>query len=159
MRPRIVPDVVAPREPVSLPPSASVAEAARLMADHRIAALLVGENGSMTGIFTERDVTVRVVAAGLDPAATPLSRVMTVDPVFLAPDDSVAEALALMRRNGFRHLPVLDAGKPVAMVSVRDLYAAVQDQLETDILNRDAWIFGLGDAWNGGGEDGLSDGG
>ncbi|MBX9635029.1 MAG: CBS domain-containing protein, partial [Magnetospirillum sp.] len=71
-------------------------------------------------------------------------------------DDSIAEALELMRRNGFRHLPVVDRqGHPMAMVSVRDLYAVIQRQLEHDILTRDAWILGVADAWG----DGLTDGG
>ena len=80
---------------------------------------------------------------------------MSPRPRSLAPDDSISEALELMRRHSFRHLPVLDEqGRPVAMVSVRDLYAVVQTQLERDILNRDAWILGVADAWGDGVEDG-----
>lgn len=156
MRPKIVPDVVSPSDVLSLPPDASVRQAARLMAESNVASVLVTENGRLLGIVTERDVTARVVATGLDPDHTALSQVMTADPRTLAPDDSIGEALELMRSHGFRHLPVLDDdGHPVAMVSVRDLYAVVQRQLEHDILNRDAWILGVADAWG----DGLSDGG
>lgn len=156
MRPKIVPDVVSPSEVLALPPGASVRQAAKVMAESNVASLLVTEGGRLLGIVTERDVTARVVAAGLDPDGTMLSQVMTADPRALAPDDSIGEALELMRRYGFRHLPVLDDdGHPMAMVSVRDLYAVVQSQLEHDILNRDAWILGVADAWG----DGLSDGG
>jgi len=132
-----------------------VREASRLMASANVAALLVAEDGHMLGIVTERDVSARVVAAGLDPDTTPLSRVMTPEPRALAPDDSISEALELMRRHSFRHLPVVDdGGKAIAMVSVRDLYAVVQNQLETDIMTRDAWIMGVADAWG----EGISDG-
>lgn len=156
MRPKIVPDVVSPGEVLSLPPGASVRQAAKLMAENHVASLLVTENARLLGIVTERDVTARVVAAGLDPDQTVLSRIMSADPRSLAPDDSIGEALELMRRHSFRHLPVLDDdGHPMAMVSVRDLYAAVQRQLEHDILNRDAFIMGVADAWG----DGISDGG
>lgn len=130
-------------------------EASRLMASANVAALLVAEDGHMLGIVTERDVSARVVAAGLDPDTTPLSRVMTPEPRSLAPDDSISEALELMRRHSFRHLPVVDdGGKAIAMVSVRDLYAVVQNQLENDIMTRDAWIMGVAHAWG----EGISDG-
>ncbi|MGE5476089.1 MAG: CBS domain-containing protein [Bacteroidales bacterium] len=148
MRPKIVPDVVSPGLVLSLPPQATVREAARMMAANNVAALLVAEHDSVLGIVTERDVSARVVAAGLDPDTTALEKVMSPRPRSLAPDDSIAEALDLMSRHNFRHLPVLDDdGRPVAMVSVRDLYAVVQTQLERDILNRDAWIMGVADAW------------
>ncbi len=149
MRPKIVPDVVQPCDILSLPPQASVREAARLMAENNVASVLVVENGLM-GIVTERDITARVVANGLDPETTSLARVMTPDPRALAPDDSISEALELMRVHGFRHLPVVDAGRPIAMVSVRDLYSVVQSHLERDIMNRDAWILGIADAWGEG---------
>jgi CBS domain-containing protein len=154
MRPKIVPDVVSPCDVLSLPPEATVRDAARLMADSNVASLLVMGEGGLLGIVTERDITSRVVAAGLDPERTSLARVMTPGPRALAPDDSISEALELMRVHSFRHLPVMEAGKPVAMVSVRDLYAVMQNHLERDILNRDAWILGIADAWGEGLEDG-----
>lgn len=150
MRPRIVPDVVPRGAVASVAPGASVRAAARLMAGHRVAALLVVEGEAVAGIVTEHDVTARLVAAGLDPDATPVSAIMSPNPHTLAPDDSVGEALELMRRRDIRHLPVVEGGRPVAMVSVRDLYAAVQVQMEADILHRDAWILGLSDAWGDG---------
>lgn len=156
MRPKIVPDVVSPGDVLTLSPQSSVRDASRLMAANNVAALLVTEPGHLLGIVTERDVSARVVAAGLDPDATTLAQVMSPRPRSLAPDDSISEALELMRRHGFRHLPVLDeAGCPLAMVSVRDLYAVVQRQMEHDMLTRDAWIMGIADAWG----DGLQDGG
>jgi CBS domain-containing protein len=155
MRPKIVPDVVSAGAVLSLPPDASVRQAAKMMAANNVAALLVAEDDVVLGIVTERDISARVVAQGLDPDLTVLRGVMSPRPRSLAPDDSISEALELMRRHSFRHLPVLDEqGRPLAMVSVRDLYAAVQGQLERDILNRDAWILGVADAWG----DGIADG-
>lgn len=149
MRAKIIPDVVERREPLAVEPAATAREAARLMAERKVAALLVMERRALVGIVTERDVTVRVVAAGRDPDRTSVEAIMSPDPRTLAPDDSVPEALELMRLHGFRHLPVVEDGRPVAMVSVRDLHAAVQRQLETELVNRDAWIMGLSDAWGG----------
>ncbi len=151
MRAKIIPDVVSPCHVLSLPPAATVRDAARLMADRHVAALLVqgaGVDGALLGIVTERDVTVRVVAAGLDPDAATLNQVMTANPRTLTPDDSVFEALELMQTHGFRHLPVVDDDNlPVGMVSIRDLYKAVQSQLEREVQDRDAWIIGSADAW------------
>lgn len=151
MRPKIVPDVVHAGKVLHLAPTAMAREAAKLMAVHKVGALLVMEADVMRGIVTERDISGRVVAPGLDPDATPVSAVMSPHPRWLCPDDSIGEALEMMRRHNIRHLPVLDdGGHPIAMVSVRDLYAKVQQQLESDILNRDAWILGIADAWGDG---------
>ncbi|MGE5505988.1 MAG: CBS domain-containing protein [Actinomycetota bacterium] len=148
MRAKIVPDVVEARPPLALPSAASVRQAATMMADNRVAAVLVIDDGELVGIFTERDVTVRVVAAGLPPDTTLLQRVMTPEPATLAADDSVGQALEAMRRMKVRHLPVIgEDGTVVAVVSVRDLLVALQKELETEVLSRDAHIFGLSDAW------------
>jgi CBS domain-containing protein len=97
-------------------------------------AVLIVDNAKLVGIVTERDIAVRVVAAGLDAVATKLAKVMTPDPDTLKPTDTVRAALDLMARRGYRHLPVLRRGKLVGMVSIRDLYRSVVDQLEADIL-------------------------
>jgi CBS domain-containing protein len=149
MRAKIVPDIVPARPPLALPSTASVRAAAQVMADNRVAAVLVIDDGTLVGIFTERDITVRVVLPGLPADTTPLLRVMTPEPITLDPDDSVGQALDTMHRLKVRHLPVVGRdGAVVAVVSVRDLLAALQRELEADVLTRDAYIFGLGDAWN-----------
>lgn len=140
----IVPDIVNKQDLHQLSADTTVREAVKLMADRHIGAVLVTENDKLVGIFTERDVTVRVVAQDRDPATTKVAEVMTKDPDTLAPDDAPAVALERMRERGFRHLPVVDGDDVVGIVSVRDLYAVVKGQLEEDIRNRDAFIFGNG---------------
>lgn len=130
----LVPDVVNGQSLVTLPSSASVLEAARLMAERRLGAILVLDQGALTGIVTERDIAVRVVAAGRDPARTRLGAVMTPDPDTLKPGATVRAALDLMARRGYRHLPVKQGKKLVGMVSIRDLYRCVVDQTEADLL-------------------------
>ncbi|HYD97929.1 MAG TPA: CBS domain-containing protein [Alphaproteobacteria bacterium] len=139
---KIVPDVVQNQDLVTVEPSLTVRAAAMKMAERRIGAVMVLEGGALRGIFTERDVLNRVVARGLDPDQTRVAEVMTADPVTLGPDDTADSALELMGTRGFRHLPVVKDGRVLAMVSIRDLYAAIQVQLQEDIKEREAFIFG-----------------
>lgn len=105
-----------------------VAEAAKLMAERSIGAVIALRDGAMTGIFTERDLLVKVAAAGLDPARTPVAEVMTREVATVTVDDALDVAIARMRDGGFRHLPIVDAtGEPFAMLSLRDLIALATD--------------------------------
>ena len=110
----------------TLPASASVAEAVALMARHEIGAVLATtEDGLVGGLFSERDLLVRVVAAGRDPAATPLSLVMTRDLKFVTPATPTEAALALMHLHRFRHLLVIDGARVHGLVSMRDLVVQI----------------------------------
>ena len=111
--------VIEPRKLVVAAPQTSVAEAARLMKEGKVGAVLVVEKEQLVGIFTERDAICRVMAAGLDPDSTALSEVMTREPKTVAPDETFGYALLLMYENGFRHAPVVDHGRPVGVVSAR----------------------------------------
>ena len=115
----------------------TVREAARLMQQTRVGALLVVEHGHLVGIFTERDALFRVMAAGLDPDNTPLSTVMTLDPVTVHPDKPFLYALHLMYENGFRHVPVAENGKPLGMVSARDALALEEQEFEASLKQRE----------------------
>ena len=107
---------------VSLPASATVLKAVQTMASREVGAVLVlTEDGLVGGIFSERDLLVRVVAAGLDPGETPLSMVMTRDVRFVSPGTSSEAALALMHLHRFRHLLVIDGPHIHGLVSMRDL--------------------------------------
>lgn len=141
---KIVPCIVSGQRLCVLDGDASVREAARLMADRHIGCVMIVEDGRLEGIFTERDLTVRIVAKGRDPAKTKLSQVMTKNPDTVSPDDTPAAALERMRERGFRHLPVLDGDRIVGIISIRDLYAEVNSELKDDIRHRDAFIFGVG---------------
>jgi CBS domain-containing protein len=144
MKRKIVPDIVDQQELWTISPQTTVREAARLMAHRRIGAAMVLSEGHLVGIFSERDLTHRVIAPGLDPDTTRVAAVMTSNPVTIGPTDNASDALELMRTHGFRHLPVIDNGRAVGMVSVRDLYDAVKEQLEEDLQERDAYMFGSG---------------
>ena len=101
------------------PPETTVVKAARLMAAKNVGAVIVVAGTRIVGIFTERDLAFRVVAKGLDVAATPLSAVMTPSPQTIAPDKPFGSALLVMHESGFRHLPVVEKGKLVGIVSAR----------------------------------------
>ena len=98
----------------------TVYEAAVAMREKGVGSVLVEDQGTLAGIFTERDLLNRVVAAGKDPESTRLADVMTTDVVGMEGGKPLSHALHLMYQNNFRHVPVLAAGKPIGMVSARD---------------------------------------
>ena len=112
-------DVLEPRMLVAAPPQASVADAAALMKQENVGAVLVVDGDRLVGIFTERDAVHRVMAAGRDPHVTLLSEVMTREPKTVAPDESFGYALLLMHENRFRHAPVVENGCPIGVISAR----------------------------------------
>lgn len=118
---------------ITATPDTTVSQAARLMAAKDAGAVLVVEGTQLVGIFTERDVVFRVIAPGLEPKAMLLREVMTADPKTLGPTQSYGHALVIMQENGFRHVPVVDEGRPVGIISSRnamdpDLEEFVADQ-------------------------------
>lgn len=116
-----VADVVKTRLTHSANPEMSVLEAARLMTERNIGALPVLREGRLVGIFSERDVMTRVVAAGRSPGSTKLSEVMTPYPRTVSPEETIENCLFMMKEFGFRHLPICAGEEFVGLVSVRDL--------------------------------------
>lgn len=113
----------------SVPPGISVTECVRRMNQLKIGAMLVMEGDRLAGIFTERDAMTRVLGGGLDPTDTLVSKVMSPDPVCVTPSTTLEEARALVTTKRIRHLPVVDDGKVVGMVSSGDLtHWLVRDQ-------------------------------
>ena len=107
---------------VSISPEESAALAARLLTRHNLGALPVcGPGGRLEGVLTDRDIVTRCVAAGEDPAAVPVERIMTRGPVCAAPEEEALAALAKMARRQVRRLPVVSQGRVVGMVSLGDL--------------------------------------
>lgn len=113
----------------SVTPEVSVTECVRKMNELRIGAMLVIESDRLVGIFTERDAMTRVLGGGLDPTRTPVAEVMSSDPVCVTPSTTLEEARSLVTTRRIRHLPVVDKGKVVGMVSSGDLtHWLVRDQ-------------------------------
>lgn len=102
-------------------PQTTVLAAVQRMNERKIGALLVTEANRPVGIFTERDVLVRVVAAGLDPDTTQVNEVMTPDPVVVRSEVTVNEAMRLSTGQRCRHLPVIDDGDLRGLISIGDL--------------------------------------
>jgi CBS domain-containing protein len=108
-----------------------VREVAQRMTKENVGAVAVLDDGRLVGVFSERDVMSRVVAEGLDPDKTLVANVMTKDIVVVDPKDSVESALAKMHSVGCRHLPVVQDGSLVGMLSIRDLLE-VDDEENTN---------------------------
>jgi len=113
--------IVRHQNPLMLPPSTTVMQAARHMHTQNASAVLVTEgDANLVGIFTERDAISRVLAAGRDPLATVLADVMTNNPETITPQHSATEVLRLMQEARVRHLPVVQDGKAIGIVSRND---------------------------------------
>jgi len=135
MQRRIIPDVVNKQDIVALNKNQSVHDAVQAMSNYNIAAIAItNSDDELIGIISERDITHRILACGLNPQATPLIEVMTENPESLHPKDSCLDAIELMLTRNIRHLPVVnDEKKVVAMVSMRDLLEAALDRLNITI--------------------------
>lgn len=115
------------RRPLTMPRDTCVGKAVKMMARDKTGAVMVVDNGRLSGIFTERDAVFRVMAADRDAETTRLAEVMTADPKTVDPDKSFGYAMLLMFENGFRHVPVVENGKLIGIVSARN---ALDPELE-----------------------------
>jgi CBS domain-containing protein len=130
---RTVSDIVRNQDPVTLPPSAKVREACQYMRDRRVGAVLVTEGDQrLLGIFTGRDAVHRVLADGKSAARTKLAEVMTRDPDTMPPGKTAIEALRLMENGRYRHVPIVDGGKVVGVVSRFDFSGIELDRLDEE---------------------------
>ena len=107
--------------PVCMAPGDSVSAAATAMKQHAIGTVLVLTDGRLSGLVTDRDITVRVLAENRDPRITPIGDICSGELVVLDPDDDLAQAARLVRDRGVRRIPVLRNGTPVGVVSSGDL--------------------------------------
>jgi CBS domain-containing protein len=121
-------------------PTMTVLDVARTMCDKRIGAIVVIEGSTPVGVFSERDLMERVVVRGLDPARLRVDEVMTRDIVTAGPDDSPVDCMRRMQARGCRHLPILDADKVIAMLSLRDLLRVEIEEKNEEIRWMNAYI-------------------
>jgi CBS domain-containing protein len=130
---RRIADIVRHQDPLTLPPNATVKEACRCMRERRVGAVLVTEDDRrLVGIFTGRDAVHRVLAEGKSAARTELLEVLTRDPTTIPPGRTAIEALRLMEVGGYRHLPIVDDGRVVGIVSRFDFSGLELDRLDEE---------------------------
>jgi CBS domain-containing protein len=134
---RIIRDVIAARKAPTTSSHTTVADAARLMKEHKVGAILIVDEGKVVGIFTERDAVFRVVAADKDPKTTRVSSAMTKKPRTIEPDRPLGHALHIMYEGGFRHVPVVEKGKPLGMISARDALGPELAQFQEELIERE----------------------
>src|ERR1700751_388135 len=117
-----------------------VVEALRQMRDNRVRSVLVIDDDVLVGIVTQGDCAIKVLLPGLDAKQTPVGQVMTGNPVTIKPDDPLEGCMALMAERGFRHLPVLDAGKVVGVISIGDVVKDIIRDLEHNVGDLTGYI-------------------
>jgi CBS domain-containing protein len=124
------------KECPTCPENMTVGEAARLMQRHHIGAIMVVENERLIGIFTERDALFRVLAEDRN-QSTPVGDVMTRNPVSISPDKQFADALQLMHTGRFRHVPVVENGRAVGLVSASDAMGPELEAFIWEVLRQE----------------------
>ena len=123
-------------------PAASVLDALQLMADKGIGALIVTEGERIVGIFTERDYARKIALMGRTSAVTQVKDVMTTAVMFVRPDQTSEQCMQLMSNNRLRHLPVVDNGKLVGMISIGDLVKDIISEQKFIIEQLENYITG-----------------
>lgn len=136
MHTRPVRDIIQRDEPLRAGPDETVHGAAVAMAEQCVSSVLVCEGERLLGIFTERDLLTRVVAPGKDPNKTKLGEVMTPDPDTIDASDQVIEVIRRMDEFRYRHLPVMENGRVIGVVSLRDLPFDELAQMQPEIDKR-----------------------
>lgn len=126
----------------NITPSTSVFEAVRRMAEKNIGALLVMEDVKIVGIITERDYARKIVLMGLSSKETPVRDIMTSPVMYVRPDQTNEECMALMTDNRVRHLPVMDSGKLIGLISIGDLVKDIIAEQKFTIQQLEHYIMG-----------------
>jgi len=123
-------------------PNATVLQALTLMAERRIGALLVTENEKVVGILSERDYARKVELRGKSAAGTPVHEIMTRDVMYVRPHQTNEECMALMTERRLRHLPVMDDGRLIGLISIGDLVADIISEQQFTIQQLQHYIQG-----------------
>jgi len=142
----LISDLIRNQVLVSAEANQTVLEVAKMMVEHNIGAVPVLQGVHLTGIFSERDLMSRVVAAGKNPALIAVSQVMTEDPLTVAPNDSLETCMTLMKRHGFRHLPVCAGRELKGVVSLRDILLHDLDEKDDEVRMMRAYLHSTPDA-------------
>ncbi len=131
-----------PRALYAVEPDQPVLEAIKRMAEHGIGALLVMQGTKLAGIVSERDYARKVILMGRSSSDTPVSQIMTASVITVTPGQSVQECMALMTNHRCRHLPVVENGSVIGMLSIGDLVRAVLEEQQRAISDLEQYIRG-----------------
>ena len=126
----------------TMAPSASAHEAVRLMAEKNIGALVVVEHGQVVGLVSERDYARKLVLMARSPTDTPLGDIMSSPVMYVRPHQTIDECMALMTQNRMRHLPVMDGGQLIGLISIGDLVKATISEQQFIIEQLEHYITG-----------------
>lgn len=133
-------DLISTQDTYRAEASQSVFDVAQAMVDRNIGAVPVLRDGLLVGIFSERDLMRRVVVEGRDPRTTSVEDVMTDDPLTVTPDESIETCMVLMRRHGFRHLPICEGKQLRGVVSLRDILLHDLNEKDHEVRMMRAYI-------------------
>lgn len=125
---------------VTVPKEAPVLEVIRLMAEHHIGSVLVMQGSELVGIATERDYARKVILQGRSSAETPVAKIMSSPVVVVSPVDTAQTCMALMTERRIRHLPVVEEGRVLGLVSIGDLVKAVIEDQREEIAQLQSYI-------------------
>jgi CBS domain-containing protein len=120
-------------KPLALQAGTTLTEAARAMRDHDVGDVILLDDDQITGIVTDRDITVRAVAEAMDPDSTVLAQIRSEELTTVSPDATLEDASRLMRTRAVRRLPVVEDGRPIGIVSIGDL--AVEREPESPLAD------------------------
>ncbi len=123
-------------------PDTLVYDAIKLMSEMGIGALLVIENNRLAGIFSERDYTRKIVLQDRSSKNTQVREIMTEKVFYMSPDQNIEDCMATMTKHHFRHLPVVEDGKPIGMLSVMDVMSSMLSDKEFIITQLESYISG-----------------
>ena len=129
---KIIPSVIHDQKIIHLGAEATARQAALLMREQNVGAVLIMDDDELTGILTVNDMTYRVVGEGRDPDQTVLREIMTAEPDSVSSDTTAIDALRLMQDGGYRHLPIVDEGEVLGIVSRRDFHGVEKARLDDE---------------------------
>ena len=127
----------------SVPSSATALDAVKLMAEKHIGGVLVVDDGKLVGIFTERDFAYKIGCLEKAPHEIKLFEVMTLNPITVTPDNSVNDCMALMTDKHIRHLPVVEDGRLLGVISIGDVVKDLIEELQFLVEQMEKYITGL----------------
>ncbi len=128
------------KEIIKIDSASTVYEALTLMTEHNVSAILIVDNNNLSGIFTERDYARKVVLKGKSSKEVKLREVMTPSPIVVTPEDSVDSCMQIMTEKHIRHLPVVESGSLIGMISIGDVVKFVIEDQKQTIIDLESYI-------------------